>query len=317
MLLILLRKNTVSRKKRKRKKKKKPKRNSSVEDLEQGAEVNVRRSSLTNIFKRKSSKKGFVGLDDFEAISDNKGYVGVKKSNFVGFGNHMQQLQTNNSAEQEQETWEANFEDFPAGNKGKAKLKNSEQNDIWKETPSGFKYRVGNTQSQKVQNLAQDCQQSGSLASALSPIAKDPNKLWRLRKKIKEVPFVGESFFSSGSRYKSIAKSQTKVAGSASDPFAPPQESSIFSRLIKSKTKRMKKQGRQKKRYALPDSESDSSESDNSTSKNPSKALHTDPFADVAELKPGPKEVVLVKEDSDDTDDSEDSDSSNGDSDSD
>lgn len=272
-------KKKKKKKKTKKKKKKKKARSDSSEEISENAGVlnsdHVKRSSITSLFRRNSSKSGFMGFGESEEIVDaspshtKKGYFGFGKStNFLDFDKDTQPKQCDNKQEQEQE-------------------KDSEQESVWNQAPSGFKYRVSNMRKQKGQKLVQNCLQTSSqnsIASALSPIAKDPKKLWGWPKKNKgkalfdnESPFpekAGISLFSS-KRYQAMPEAQWEdsFGGFGVDPTTL-SSNNLLTRL-KHSAKKIK--------------------------------ADWDPFADVKELANGVKEVVLEEEESEDTEDSENS----------
>lgn len=321
-------KNKKEKRKKRKKKKKRKIRKSKKEDSEtssdQEYEQNVNSSSHASIWKKKSSSKtGFIGFEGIECsklVPEKKGYLGFEKSNqFFGNDTHTQ-TQNEKKKEQDQDyvEWNAQFDEFPDSDSDWRNLetKENEKESVWKNAPSGFKYRVSNTRSQQIQNVEQNYLQSPShsRASAIAP----PNKSWSLWKNKKSTslfdddwPLVeksGISFFSSKSaKYQAMPESRTtgKFSGLGLDNTPP--ETSLLSRLKNKAKKKIQKRGEvaiQKQGYRIPNSESDDSdESDEET-----KSLSSIKF-----LKDGKKEVVLKNEQSDDTDDSQDTDSSSSD----
>jgi len=234
---------------------------------------------MTSLFRKSSSKTGFMGFSDTEEIEGvnssptKKGYFGFgnNSTNFLEFEKGTQMKQCDNKQEQEQE-------------------KDGEQESVWNQSPSGFKYRVSNTRKQQGQNFEQNCLQSSSqsLAFALSPIAKDPRKLWSWRKKKKGtalfdddshvVEKAGISFFTSN-RYQAMPKLQKEDNFGGFDVDSTRSPTTNLLTRLKIKAKRINK-------------------------------ANWDPFSDVKELTKGVKEVVLEEDESEDTEDSQNSSSS-------
>jgi len=302
-------KKKKKKKRRKKKKKKKSRSDSSEEIIENEGVMNsdhVKRSSITKLFRKNSSKSGFMGFGDTEEIvaakskssPTKKGYFGFGKStNLLDFEKDTQLKQCDNKQEQEQE-------------------KDSEQESVWNQAASGFKYRVSNLRKQQGQKLVQNCLQTssqGSIASALSPIAKDPKKLWGWPKRNNkdktlfdnESPFAEKAGISplfGFNRYQAMVDSQWEDNFGSLD--VDPTTSSPTNLLTRLKYSAMKIKEKgdlskiKKKRCVILDSEADNANSFEAA---------WDPFADVKELAKGVKEVVLEEEESEDTEDSENS----------
>jgi len=236
-------------KKKKRKKKKKKRKKiikSSSEDSESPGEKleSIKRTSIPSIWGKNSSK----------ARSSKKGYFGFGTSNhFFAFENQTQPHQSDNKQEQELDSdqWDAEFDEFPDDDEVWETPKTTvrEEKGAWNHSPSGFKYRVGNIQTQQAQNVEQWRLQS-------PPLAKDSSKLWGTWKKNKNkslfddewlpIPKSGISFFSpKSSKYQAMPKSQTpgKFSGIGLDGNPPP-ETGFFSRLRSKAKKQNKRTGR-------------------------------------------------------------------------
>lgn len=317
--------------KKKRKKKKKKK---IIKPLSEESETPVeqfqsmKRSSISSIWTKNFSKKGFVGLEESEcstnSVSPKKGYLGFGKSNqFFASENQTQPLQSDNKQEQELESdqWNAEFDEFPDDDEvwENQKTTEKEEKSAWNHSPSGFKYRVGNTQTQEGQNVEQWYLQSppqSSAAFGFSPLANDSSKLWGSWKKKKNkslfdddwpsIPKSGISFFSpTRSKYQAMPKSQTpgKFSGIGLDGNRPP-ETGFFSRLRSKAKNKIKERGEdaiKKQGYSIPDSESSSNDFSDQGDES---------LSNLKNVTKGLREVVLERENSADTDSSSSSDES-------
>jgi len=316
------------KKKRKKKKKKKIIMPSSEDSATAGEQFqSVKRSSISSIWTKNYSKNGFFGLEESEcskSVSPKKGYVGFGNSNhFFASENQTQPLQSDNKQEQELESeqWNAEFDEFPDDDEvwESQKTTEKEEKSAWNHSPSGFKYRVGNTQTQQGQNVEQWCLQSppqSSVGFGFSPLAKDSSKLWGSWKKKKSkslfdddwpsISKAGISFFSpTRSKYQAMPKSQTagKFSGIGLDGDRPP-ETGFFSRLRSKAKNKIKERGEdaiKKQGYSIPDSESSSSDFSDQGD---------DSISDLKNVTKGLSEVVLERENSADTDSSSSSDES-------
>jgi len=319
------------KKKRKKKKKKKKKKiiKPSSEDSDTPVEQfeSMKRSSISSIWTKNFTKNGFVGLEESEcskSVSMKKGYFGFGKSNhFFASENQTQPMQSDNKQEQELESdqWNAEFDEFPDDDEvwEDQKTTEKEEKSAWKHSPSGFKYRVSNTQTQQDQNVEQWCLQSppqSSVSFGFSPLAQDSSKLWGSWKKKKNkslfdddwpsIPKAGISFFNpTRSKYQAMPKSQTpgKFSGIGLDGNPPP-ETGFFSKLRSKAKNKIKERGEdaiKKQGYSIPDSESSSSDFSDQGDES---------LADLRNVTKGLSEVVLEREDSADTDSSSSSDES-------
>merc|ERR1719320_499593 len=257
-----------------------------------------KRSSLAKLWRKSSSKSGFIGFGNTEdtvgskSLHKKKGNIGFGKSNyFFETENDNKPLEYDNKQEQK-------------------KAKDNIQENVWNQIPGGCKYQVRNTPKQQVQSLEQNCPQSSqkSIASALGPIIKDPKKLWGRRKKGSHLfddgsHIVGKSLtsFFSSNRYQTMRKSnQTDdFNGLALDSTTSP-DPSLLSRIMTKAKRKIKDMGEDSSKtgYTISQSESDSAEGFEEAG---------DPFSDVKELTKGVKEVVLEQEESEDSDEAEDS----------